>query len=135
MKPRLFSAMQPSGNLHIGNYLGALKNWTKIQYDYETIFGIVDLHAITVYQKPAELQQKIEEIAAIYIASGIDPKHCAIFVQSAVPAHVELAWVLTCVTPVGWLTRMTQFKAKAGGLSAAREIQPDEPLQPAGFAT
>ena len=113
MKPRLFSAMQPSGNLHIGNYLGALKNWIKIQYDYETIFGIVDLHAITAYQNPAELQKKIEEIAAIYIASGIDPKHCAIFVQSAVPAHVELAWVLTCVTPVGWLTRMTQFKAKS----------------------
>lgn len=105
--------MQPSGNLHIGNYLGALKNWTKIQYDYETIFGIVDLHAITVYQDPAELQKKIEEIAAIYIASGIDPKHCAIFLQSAVPAHVELAWVLMCVTPVGWLMRMTQFKAKA----------------------
>ncbi|HZS49848.1 MAG TPA: tryptophan--tRNA ligase [Bryobacterales bacterium] len=113
MKPRLFSAMQPSGSLHIGNYLGALKNWTKIQYDYETIFGIVDLHAITVYQDPAELRQKIEEIAAIYIAAGIDPEHCAIFVQSAVPAHVELAWILTCVTPMGWLSRMTQFKAKA----------------------
>ena len=108
--------MQPSGNLHIGNYLGALKNWIKIQYDYETIFGIVDLHAITAYQNPAELQKKIEEIAAIYIASGIDPKHCTIFVQSAVPAHVELAWVLTCVTPVGWLTRMTQFKAKSEAL-------------------
>ncbi len=113
MKPRVFSAMQPSGNLHIGNYLGALKSWVQIQYDYETIFGIVDLHAITIYQDPAELRKKIEEIAAIYIAAGIDPQHCAIFVQSAVPAHVELAWVLTCVTPVGWLTRMTQFKAKA----------------------
>jgi tryptophanyl-tRNA synthetase len=113
MKPRVFSAMQPSGNLHIGNYLGALKNWVQIQYDYETIFGIVDLHAITVYQDPAELRNKIEEVAALYIACGIDPEHCAIFAQSSVPAHVELAWVLTCVTPVGWLTRMTQFKTKS----------------------
>ena len=113
MKPRVFSAVQPSGNLHIGNYLGALKNWVQIQYDYESIFGIVDLHAITLYQDPAALQKKIEEIAAIFIASGIDPKHCAIFVQSSVPAHVTLAWVLTCVTPFGWLGRMTQFKARA----------------------
>src|SRR5437867_3149613 len=113
MKPRVFSGVQPSGNLHIGNYLGALKNWVRIQYDYESIFCIVDLHAITVYQGPAELQKKIEEIAAIFIASGIDPKHCAIFAQSQVPAHVQLAWVLTCVTPFGWLGRMTQFKAKA----------------------
>jgi tryptophanyl-tRNA synthetase len=113
MKPRVFSAMQPSGNLHIGNYLGALKSWVAIQHDYEPIFGIVDLHAITVYQEPTELQTKIEEVAALYIASGIDAKHCAILVQSAVPAHVELAWVLTCVTSVGWLTRMTQYKAKA----------------------
>ena len=113
MKPRVFSAMQPSGNLHIGNYLGALKNWVQIQYDYETIFGIVDMHAITVYQDPAELRKRIEEVVAIYIASGIDPKHCAIFAQSSVPAHVELAWILTCLTPVGWLTRMTQFKARS----------------------
>jgi tryptophanyl-tRNA synthetase len=113
MKPRVFSGVQPSGNLHIGNYLGALKSWTQIQYDYESIFCIVDLHAITVYQDPAELQKKIEEIAALFVASGIDPEHCAIFAQSSVPAHVELAWVLTCVTPVGWLTRMTQFKAKS----------------------
>jgi tryptophanyl-tRNA synthetase len=113
MKPRVFSAVQPSGNLHIGNYLGALKNWVRMQYDYESFFGIVDQHAITVYQKPAELRQKIEEVAALFLAAGIDPQHTAIFVQSAVPAHVELAWVLTCVTPVGWLTRMTQFKAKS----------------------
>ncbi len=113
MKPRLFSAMQPSGNLHIGNYLGALKQWVSIQYDYESMFGLVDQHAITVYQDPRELQQKTEEMAALYLAAGIDPKHSAVFAQSAVPAHVELAWVLTCVTPVGWLTRMTQFKAKA----------------------
>jgi tryptophanyl-tRNA synthetase len=113
MKKRVFSGIQPSGDLHIGNYLGALRNWVKIQYDYESIFCIVDMHAVTVYQEPAELQAKIEEIAALFLASGIDPKHSAIIVQSAVHAHAELAWMLTCVTPVGWLQRMTQFKAKA----------------------
>jgi len=105
--------MQPSGNLHIGNYLGALKNWVRIQNDYECIFCIVDLHAVTVYQEPAELRAKIREIAALYLAAGIDPKVCSIMVQSAVPAHTELSWMLTCVTPVGWLERMTQYKAKA----------------------
>ncbi len=105
--------MQPSGNLHIGNYLGALKNWVKVQEDYECIFCIVDLHAITVYQDPAELRTKIEEIAALYLAAGIDPARSSIMVQSAVPAHAELAWMLTCTTPVGWLERMTQYKAKA----------------------
>lgn len=113
MKARVFSGVQPSGDLHIGNYLGALKNWVRIQYDYESIFCIVDLHAITVYQEPAALRAKIEEIAAIFLAAGIDPKHCAIMVQSSVPAHAELAWMLTCVTPVGWLERMTQYKMKA----------------------
>lgn len=105
--------MQPTGNLHIGNYLGALKNWVRIQHDYECIFCIVDMHAITVYQQPEELRGKIEEIAALYLAAGIDPKVSAVMVQSAVPAHAELAWMLTCVTPVGWLERMTQYKAKA----------------------
>ena len=105
--------MQPTGNLHIGNYLGALKNWVRIQHDYECIFCIVDLHAITVYQQPAELRAKIEEIAALYLAAGIDPKVSSIMVQSAVPAHTELSWMLTCVTPIGWLERMTQFKAKS----------------------
>ncbi len=105
--------MQPTGNLHIGNYLGALKNWVRIQNDYECIFCIVDLHAITQYQEPKELRAKIEEIAALYLAAGIDPKTCSIMVQSAVPAHAELAWMLTCVTPVGWLERMTQYKVKA----------------------
>ncbi len=112
-KTRLFSGMQPTGNLHIGNYLGALKTWSRVQYDYEPIYCIVDLHAITVYQDPAELQEKIEDVAALYIAAGIDPEHSAVFVQSMVPAHVELAWVFTCVTPMGWLSRMTQFKAKS----------------------
>jgi tryptophanyl-tRNA synthetase len=114
MKTRVFSGMQPSGNLHIGNYLGALKNWVRIQNDYECIFCIVDLHAVTVYQDPAALRRKIEEMAALYLAAGIDPNTCSIMVQSAVPAHAELAWMLTCVTPVGWLERMTQYKAKSG---------------------
>ena len=117
--------MQPTGNLHIGNYLGALKNWVKIQYDYECIFCIVDLHAVTVHQDPKELRAKILEIAALYLAAGIDPKHSSVMVQSAVPAHAELAWMLTCVTPVGWLERMTQFKAK----SAAQESIGDGLLQ------
>ena len=106
--------MQPTGNLHIGNYLGALRNWVRIQNDYECIFCIVDLHAVTAYQDPVELRHKIEEIAALYLAAGIDPTTCSIMVQSAVPAHAELNWMLTCVTPVGWLERMTQYKAKAG---------------------
>src|SRR5229473_3530814 len=113
MKARVFSGVQPSGNLHIGNYLGALTNWVKIQYDYESIFCIVDLHAVTIYQPPEELRAKIEEIAGLFLAAGIDPKHSSIMVQSAVAAHAELAWMLTCVTPVGWLERMTQYKAKA----------------------
>jgi tryptophanyl-tRNA synthetase len=105
--------MQPSGSLHIGNYLGALQNWVRIQHDYECIFCIVDLHAVTLPQDPAELRAKIHEIAALYLAAGIDPQACSIMVQSAVPAHAELAWMLTCVTPVGWLERMTQYKMKA----------------------
>jgi len=113
MKARIFSGVQPSGNLHIGNYLGALKNWVEIQGNYESIFGIVDLHAITVHQDPAELRSKIRETAALFLAVGIDPKQSTIVVQSSVPEHSELAWMLTCVTPVGWLERMTQYKAKA----------------------
>src|SRR5438105_3226891 len=113
MKARVLSGMQPSGNLHIGNYLGALKNWVKIQSDYECIFCIVDLHAITVPQDPEQLRAKIMEIAALYLAAGIDPKQSSVMVQSGVAAHAELAWMLTCVTPVGWLERMTQYKAKA----------------------
>ena len=105
--------MQPSGDLHIGNYLGALKNWVQTQYDYQAIFCIVDLHAVTIYQDPAELRSKIIELAALYLAAGIDPKQTTIIVQSSVAAHAELAWMLTCVTPVGWLSRMTQYKAKA----------------------
>jgi tryptophanyl-tRNA synthetase len=113
MKARVFSGMQPSGDLHIGNYLGALKSWVRVQAEYECIFCIVDLHAVTLYQDPAELRGKISEIAGLYLAAGIDPRQSSIMVQSAVPAHAELAWMLTCVTPVGWLERMTQYKAKA----------------------
>src|ERR1700730_927719 len=91
MRARVFSGVQPSGNLHIGNLLGALKSWVKIQYDYETIYGIVDLHAVTVYQPPAELREKILETAALFLAAGIDPSHSSIVVQSSVHAHSELA--------------------------------------------
>lgn len=113
MRPRVLSGIQPTGSPHIGNYLGALKNWAKIQYDYDSIYCIVDLHAITVYQDPAELRAKIEELAGMLLAIGIDPAHSALMVQSSVAAHAELAWMLTCVTPIGWLERMTQFKAKS----------------------
>lgn len=113
MKQRVLSGIQPTGSPHIGNYLGALKNWAKIQYDYDSIYCIVDLHAITVYQDPAELRAKTEELAGVLLAIGIDPTHSALIVQSSVAGHAELAWMLTCVTPIGWLERMTQFKAKS----------------------
>jgi tryptophanyl-tRNA synthetase len=116
MKARVFSGIQPTGSPHIGNYLGALKNWAKIQYDYDSIYCIVDLHAVTLYQDPAELLAKIEELAGMLLAIGIDPSHSSLVVQSSIPAHAELAWMLTCVTPVGWLERMTQYKAKAQAL-------------------
>ena len=125
MKARVLSGIQPTGSPHIGNYLGALKNWAKIQYDYDSIYCIVDLHAITVYQKPEELRAKIEELAGMLLAIGIDPQHSSFMVQSAIPEHAELAWMLTCVTPVGWLERMTQFKAK----SQAQETIGDGMLQ------
>ena len=125
MKARVFSGIQPTGSPHIGNYLGALKNWAKIQYDYESIYCIVDLHSITVYQDPKELRAKILELAGVLLAVGIDPKHSALMVQSAVPGHAQLAWMLTCVTPIGWLERMTQYKAK----SAAQETIGDGLLQ------
>ena len=112
---RIFSGMQPTGNLHLGNYLGAVRNWVALQHDYECFFCMVDMHAITVPQNPAELRQATREVAAAYIASGIDPDHCALFPQSALGGlHAELAWILGTVTPLGWLNRMTQFKEKAG---------------------
>src|SRR6266853_1880072 len=125
MKARVLSGIQPTGSPHIGNYLGALKNWVRIQYDYDSIYCIVDLHAVTSYQEPQELRTKIEELAGMLLAIGIDPLHSALVVQSSVAAHAELAWMLTCVTPVGWIERMTQYKAK----SAAQESIGDGLLQ------
>ena len=123
MKKRVLSGIQPTGSPHIGNYLGALKNWARIQYDYDSIYCIVDLHAITVYQKPEELHGKVQELAGILLAIGIDKK--SLVLQSRVAEHAELAWLLTCVTPVGWLERMTQYKAK----SQAQETISDGLLQ------
>ena len=116
MKARVLSGIQPTGSPHIGNYLGALKHWAEIfQKTYDSIYCIVDLHAITVYQNPQELRTKIEELAGMLLAIGIDPKHSALVwvCNPSVPEHAELAWMLTCVTPVGWLERMTQYKAKS----------------------
>ncbi len=112
-KKRVFSGIQPSGNLHIGNYLGALKNWVDEQHKYENVFCIVDLHALTVPQNPTELFNKTREVALLYLAAGISLEHCAIFAQSHITAHSELTWLLNCVTPMGWLERMTQFKDKS----------------------
>ncbi len=111
---RIFSGVQPTGNLHLGNYLGAIRNWVGLQKDFECIFCIVDLHALTTPQDPKELAAQTREVTAAYISCGIDPDACVIFNQSAVPAHAELAWLLGCLTPLGWLNRMTQFKEKAG---------------------
>lgn len=111
---RIFSGMQPTRQLHLGNYLGALRNWVALQDQYESIFCIVDLHALTLPQDPAVLKQNIREVTAAYIAAGINPERCIIFNQSAVAAHAELGWILSCHTPLGWLNRMTQFKEKAG---------------------
>lgn len=114
MKKRLFSGVQPSGNLHLGNYLGAIQNWITLQDEYEAIFCVVDLHAITVPQDPVELRKKTIEIAKIYLAAGIDPSKATLFVQSHVPEHTELAWILNTVARLGDLEKMTQFKDKSG---------------------
>lgn len=114
MKGRIFSGVQPTGNLHLGNYLGAIRNWVKMQAEYECLFCIVDLHAITLPQEPDALRNATREVAAAYIACGIDPKQSIIYNQSALSVHTELAWILGTMTPLGWLNRMTQFKDKAG---------------------
>ena len=111
---RIFSGVQPTGNLHLGNYLGAIKNWVSLQKDFECIFCIVDLHAITIKQDPKELESNTLEVTAAYLASGINPEKTIIFNQSSVSSHTELTWLLSCFTPIGWLNRMTQFKEKAG---------------------
>ncbi|HEY9163546.1 MAG TPA: tryptophan--tRNA ligase [Magnetovibrio sp.] len=111
---RIFSGVQPTGNLHLGNYLGAVRNWVKLQQEYECLFCVVDMHAITVFQEPQALTNSTREVAAAMLASGIDAKKNIIFNQSQVPAHAELAWIFNCVARLGWLNRMTQFKDKAG---------------------
>ena len=112
-KKRIFSGVQPSGNITLGNYLGAIKNWVRLQEDYECIFAMMDLHTITVRQTPAELRKRTLELLALYIACGIDPEKCTLFIQSQNSAHAELAWVLNCYTYMGELQRMTQFKDKS----------------------
>jgi tryptophanyl-tRNA synthetase len=111
---RVFSGIQPTGNLHLGNYLGAIRNWVRLQDEMPCVFCVVDQHAITLWQDPKELAASIREITAALIAAGVDPLRAVLFNQSAVPAHAQLAWVLNCIARVGWLNRMTQFKDKAG---------------------
>ena len=113
-KKIVFSGVQPTGNLHLGNYLGALKKFESLQKEMECIYCVVDLHAITVFQKPEELSNNVLETTASFLAAGIDPNKSIIFNQSAVSGHSELAWILNCVSRIGWLNRMTQFKDKAG---------------------
>ena len=112
-KPRVLSGVQPTGSLHLGNWLGAIRNWVDLQQTHDTFFCVVDLHAITVPHDPAVLAENSRSTAALYLACGIDPKQATVFVQSQVPAHAELAWLLNCVTPLNWLERMIQFKEKA----------------------
>ncbi len=113
---RIFSGAQPTGNMHLGNYLGAIRNWVRLQESYECIYCVVDLHAITTFQDPKLLADQTREAAATYMAAGVDPGHSILFNQSQVAAHAELAWIFACVARVGWLNRMTQFKDKAGKL-------------------
>ncbi len=111
---RIFSGIQPTGNLHLGNYLGAVRNWVGLQTQYECIYCVVDMHAITVWQDPAELRKHTREVAAAMIAAGLDPERNTLMVQSHNPDHADLAWIFNCVARIGWLNRMTQFKEKAG---------------------
>ena len=111
---RVFSGIQPTGDLHLGNYLGALRNWVRMQTQYECLYCVVDLHAITLWQEPKDLSKHILEVTAGLVASGLDPEKNIIFNQSRVSCHAELAWVFNCVARLGWLNRMTQFKDKAG---------------------
>ena len=113
-KKLVFSGVQPTGNLHLGNYLGALKNFVSLQKEMECIYCVVDLHAITVFQDPKHLHNNVLETTASFLATGLDPNKSIIFNQSSVSGHAELAWILNCVSRIGWLNRMTQFKDKAG---------------------
>lgn len=111
--PTIFSGIQPTGNLHLGNYLGSIANWTPLQDNHKCLFGIMDLHSITLPQDPKQLKNNILETAIVYLASGIDPNKSTVFAQSAIAQHSELAWILGTITPLGWLNRMTQFKDKS----------------------
>ncbi len=113
-RKRVLSGIQPSGNLHLGNYLGAILPWVEEQDQRDNFYCIVDLHSMTLPWDPAVLRRQTRELAAVYLAAGLDPERCTIFVQSHVTAHAELAWILSCITPLGWLYRMTQFKTKGG---------------------
>ena len=112
-KKRILSGVQPTGELHLGNWLGAIRNWVTLQEQYETFLCVVDLHAITAEHNPKELTQNTLSTAALYVACGIDPNKCSIFVQSHIPAHSELCWILNCMTPINWMERMIQFKEKS----------------------
>ena len=114
IKKRVFSGVQPTGNIHLGNYLGAIRNWASAQAEYDNIFCIVDLHAITLPIDPKELHDNTRKLAALYLACGLDTHYCKLFVQSHVHEHAEASWIMNCFTPMGWLNRMTQFKTKAG---------------------
>jgi tryptophanyl-tRNA synthetase len=129
-RKRIFSGIQPTGKIHLGNYLGAVKLWVENQSKYDSIFCVVDLHAVTIPEavRPEELRRKILEVVALFIACGLDPKQSAIFTQSHISAHAELAWLLNCVTPVGWLERMTQYKSKADRLSTVSTALLDYPV-------
>jgi len=122
MKKRVFSGIQPTGNLHIGNYLGAMNQWVAMQAELDCLFCIVDLHAITVPQEPNILKAKTREVTGLLLAAGIDPKLAIVFIQSQVSAHAELAWILNCFTPMGWMQRMTQFKEKSEELKGQVSI-------------
>ena len=129
-RPRVFSGVQPSGDLHLGNYLGALRQWAEKQHERDNVFCVVDLHALTVPEEidPAELRAKSRQVAALYLACGIDPESSIVFVQSHVREHAELTWLLNCTTPLGWLYRMTQFKAKSEGRASVSTGLLDYPV-------
>ena len=131
-KRRVFSGIQPSGDVQLGNYLGAIKGWVQRQAEKENFFCIVDLHALTTPQDPEELRHQTRSLAAMLFAAGLDPDECSVFIQSHVTAHAEACWVLNCVTPVGWLERMTQYKDKAGAQESVSTGLLDYPVLMAG---
>ncbi len=131
-RPRVFSGIQPTGNIHIGNYLGAIKGWAERQAEKENFFCVVDLHALTVAQAPEALCRQTRSVAAILLAAGLDPARCTLFIQSHVRAHAEASWLLNCVTPLGWLLRMTQYKDKAAKQESVLAGLLDYPVLMAG---